>query len=118
MSVTLLAALLAQAVSVTLLRHRLGRHWLRHPVTLVALAGVVYQGVAPLLLTIPSIGAWNIDRIGIQPGWTDDAALLTSAGMLAFTVAYLATRPERANRTAAPAGIRAAAATLGWKWLA
>ena len=118
MSVTLLAALLAQAVSVTLLRHRLGRHWLRHPVTLVVLAGVVYQGVSPALLTIPSIGAWDNFRIGIQPGYADDAALLTSSAMLAFTVAYLAARPERAISVVDPAGIRAAATVLGWRWLA
>jgi hypothetical protein len=116
-SVTLLAALLAQAVSVTLLRHRLGRHWLRHPVTLVVLAGVVYQGLAPVLLTIPSVAAWNTFRLGIQPGYADDAALLTSAGMLAFTLGFLVTRPERSILATDPAGIRDAAAALGWKWL-
>jgi hypothetical protein len=117
-TVTLLAALLTQAVSVALLRHRLGRHWLRHPVTLVVLAGVVYQGVSPALLAIPSIGDWDNFRSRIQPGYADDAALLTSVGMLAFTVAYLATRPERVISTADPAGIRAAARMLGWRWLA
>jgi hypothetical protein len=35
---TLLAALLAQAVSPALVGHRLGRYWLRRPVTLFMLA--------------------------------------------------------------------------------
>ena len=117
-TVTLLAALFLQATSVTLLRHRLGRHWLRHPVTLIVLASAVYQGLAPALLTIPSVAAWNYFRLGIQPGYADAATLLTSAGMLAFTIAYLATRPERAIGAADPGSIRAAAGTLGWKWLA
>jgi hypothetical protein len=69
------------------------------------------------LLTIPWIATWNVYRDGIQPGFADTAALLTSVGMLAFTVAYLATRPEQAVRTAHPAAIRAAARTLDWKWL-
>ena len=117
MTVTLLAALFLEAAAVILLRHRLGRHWLRHPVTLVVLASAVYQGLSPALLAIPSIGAWDNFRIGIQPGFADDAALLTAAGMLAFTVAYLATRPEQAIRTADPAAVRAAAGVLNWKWL-
>ena len=117
MSVTLPAALFLEALAVILVRHRLGRRWLRHPVTLVVLASAVYQGLSPALLTIPSIGAWDRFRIGIQPGFIDDATLLTSAGMLAFTIAYLAARPGQALRAADPAAIRAAARTLDWKWL-
>ena len=117
MSVTLLAALFLEALAVILLRHRLGRRWLRHPVTLVVLASAVYQGLSQALLTIPSIGAWDSFRIGIQPEFTDDAALLTTAGMLAFTIAYLAARPWQAVRAADPAAIRTAARTLDWKWL-
>ena len=37
--------------------------------------------------------------------------------MLAFTVAYLATRPGQAIRTANPAAVRAAASVLDWRWL-
>jgi hypothetical protein len=117
LTVTLLAALFLEAAAVILLRHRLGRYWLRHPVTLVVLASAVYQGLSPALLAIPSIGAWDNFRIGIQPGFADNAALLTSAGMLAFTVAYLATRPGQAIRTADPAAVRAAAIVLDWRWL-
>jgi hypothetical protein len=53
---TLFAALLAQAVSLALLRHRLGRQWLRRPVTLFMLASTVDLGVAPALLAIGSCG--------------------------------------------------------------
>jgi hypothetical protein len=117
LTITLLAALFLEAAAVILLRHRLGRQWLRHPVALVVLASAVYQGLFPALLAIPSVGAWDNFRIGIQPGFADDAALLTAAGMLAFTVGYLATRPEQAIRTADPAAVRAAAGVLDWKWL-
>ena len=118
MSVTLLAALLVQAASVTLLRHRLGRQWLRHPATVVILVSVVYQGVSPALLTIPAIAGWNYFRLGIQPGFADDATLLLAAGMLAFTVGFLSTRPELSLRDASPDGVRAAARALDWRWLA
>jgi hypothetical protein len=117
MTITLLTALFLEALAIILLRHRLGRPWLRHPVTLIVLASAIYQGLSPALMVIPSIGAWDKFRIGIAPGFADDATLLISAGMLAFTVAYLMTHPERALRAADPDAIRAAAATLDWKWL-
>jgi hypothetical protein len=118
LTITLLTALFLEALAVILLRHRLGRSWLRHPVTLVVLASAVYEGLSPALLAIPSIGSWDIARNEILPGYVGDAALLTSAGMLAFTVGYLATLPGRAMLTADPAAVRAAARELGWKWLA
>jgi hypothetical protein len=118
LSVTLLAAWFLEALAVILVRHRLGRRWLRHPVTLVVLASAVYQGLSPALLTIPSFAAWNVFGIGIQPGFADDAALLTSAAMLAFTIAYLAAAPERAAAAADPEAVRAAARVLDWRWLA
>src|ERR1700733_211877 len=95
MGVTLTAALLLQALEITLLRHRLGRRWLRHPVSIMILISVAYQGISPILLAIPSIGAWDTYRTGIQQGYVDSATLIMSASMLAFTVAYLLIRPER-----------------------
>jgi hypothetical protein len=95
MSVTLAAALLGQALAITLLRHRLGRRWLRRPVSILILAAVVYQGLSPIFMTVPSIGAWDTYRTGIQQRYIDSATLIMSAGMLAFTVVYLLTCPER-----------------------
>ena len=104
----MLFALLLQATSVVLLRHRLGKTWLRRPAVILVLTSVVYQGVSPVLMAIPSIGAWDIYRRGVQQAYVDDAALLLSAAMLVFTVAYLLTRPERAGGPEAhiPAAIR------------
>ena len=59
MGVTLTAALLLQALEITLLRHRLGRRWLRHPVSIMILVSVAYQGISPISLALPSIGAWD-----------------------------------------------------------
>ncbi len=94
MTLTLLTALGLQAIMLTLLRHRLGRHWLRRPVTLLVITSVIYEGLSPVLLEIPSINAQNIYRLGVAQHFTDQATLLMSAGMLALTVAYLLTRPE------------------------
>ena len=118
MSVTLLAALAVQAASVTLLRHRLGRQWLRHPATVVILVSVVYQGVSPALLTIPAIAVWNYFRLGIQPGFADDATLLLAAGTLGIH-GRLPLDPPRAVAPRRVAGRRRAAArALDWRWLA
>src|SRR6202012_3022572 len=106
MTVTFAGALLAQAVMLTLLRVRLGRGWLRHPGTLLALCAVVNAGLAPLLLLIPSVGQWDTFGVGIAQSWKDDAALRESIAMLAFTVAYLAMNPQRAC-VAAPPGAAA-----------
>ena len=66
MSVTLASALLLQLVSLVLIRHRLGHGWWRRPGSLIVLSSVVYNGVSPLLLAIPSIRAQDIYRVGIQ----------------------------------------------------
>jgi hypothetical protein len=116
MTATLATALLLQLAAVALLRHRLGRTWLRRPVTLLVLASVVYDGVSPLLMTAPSIRQWDNYRTGVQPQYADQAALIMSAGMLALTVAYLLARPERAM--AEPGDLRLAARMLDWRLLA
>ena len=108
--------LLFQAVSVILLRHRLGKTWLRRPVTILVLVSVVYQGISPLLLSFPSIARQDVFRLGIAQPFEDEAMLLLSAAMLAFTLAYLATRPERAQPR--EAGIATAARVLDWRLLA
>jgi hypothetical protein len=115
MSVTMLLALLLQAACVIPLRRKLGKMWLRRPVTILVLASVVYQGVSPVLLSFPSIGARDIFRNGVTPAFTDEAALILSEAMLAFTVAYLMTRPERASAEGAPITLPGA---LDWRLLA
>ena len=71
MTVTFLTALTVQFVMVVLIRHRLGRRWLRRPVTVFVLTSVVYLGIAPALLAIPSIGLEDSYRLGIQRGYVD-----------------------------------------------
>jgi hypothetical protein len=116
MSAVMLLALLLQAISVVLLRQRLGKLWLRRPVTILVLVSVVYQGVSQVLLCIPSIRGWDNFRTGVQQNYVGQAMLLLSAAMLAFTIAYLLTRPERA--VPGGADIRELAGTLDWRLLA
>jgi len=118
MSVTLLTALLLQVTAMLLLRHRLGKLWLRRPVTMLVLAAVVYQGLSAVLQTFPSVRAWDASLIGIQQGFINEAALVLSAGMLALVAAYLLTRPERSMAAAGEDGIRAVARVLDWRLLA
>lgn len=118
MTITFLAALLVQLVMVSLMRHRLGRRWLRRPVTVFVLTSVVYLGVAPALLAVPSIGAADIFRRGLNRGYIDTADLIMSAEMLALTLAYLLTRPERAVTRDGGPGSAIAARVLDWRWLA
>ncbi len=116
MTVTLLTALLIQVATIALLRHRLGRYWLRHPATLVVLASAVYQGLSPMLMTFQSIGTWNIYGVGVQQHFTNSATLLISVGMFVFTIAYLMTHPERTDVVVGLAGIRDMKKALDWKW--
>jgi hypothetical protein len=51
LTVTLALALLLQAVTVALLRHRLGRAWLRRPVVVLVLISVVTQARGAKCLT-------------------------------------------------------------------
>ena len=117
-TVTLATALLLQVATIALLRHRLGKTWLRRPVVLLVLAGVVYDGVSPLLMTFPSIGQWDNYRLGILPQYADQAALILAAGMLALAVSYLLTRPEQVMAEAEPGDIRETARGLDWRLLA
>lgn len=100
-----------------LLRYRLGRMWLRRPVTLLFLASVLYQGVSQVFLSFPSVAAQAATRDGIAPASTDDAALLESAGMLALAIAYLLTSPQRAKQVGETDAVVLARA-LDWRLLA
>ena len=112
----MMLGLLLQIASVMLLRCRLGKMWLRRPTVILVLASVVYQGVSSVLLAFPSIGAQDIYRIGVARSYVDEAVLVTSAGMLAFTMAYLLSRPERAQPR--PARRASLARALDWRLLA
>ena len=76
MSATLWLALVLQAAAVALMRHRLGRSWLRRPVTLLVLTAVTYTGVAEILLAFPSVRSWDLNRQGISQAYIDSAALI------------------------------------------
>src|ERR1700691_2610251 len=115
MTVTLWLALTLQFVSAVLLRLFLGKTWLRRPGTLLVLASVVYDGLSQVLLAFPSIAQWDIYRNGIQPGFIAEADLLMSAGMLAFTVAYLLTCGPRREAPAEPGDAALAARVLDWR---
>src|SRR5258707_378009 len=118
MTITFLAALMVQFVMVAAIRHRLGRRWLRRPVTVFVLTSVVYLGAGPALLTIRSIGVEDNFRLGIQRGYVDSADLIMSGAMLAFTLAYLLTHPERTVTRERPFDTMVAAKALDWRWLA
>jgi hypothetical protein len=118
MSVPLAAALLVQAFAIMLLRHRLGRRWLRHPASIMIVVSAAYEGLAPLLIAIPSVGVWDPYRAGIQQSFTDSATLVMSVGMLAFTVAYLMTCPERSVPQADLEDLTVMVKALDWRWLA
>lgn len=117
MTVTLALALMLQLAAVLLLRHSLGRAWLRRPVVVLVLISCVYDGLTQLLMLSPSVAAQNAYRNGIAPQFIPEANLLLSGCMLAFTAAYLLTRPERSvPGGSAPAADLARA--LDWRWLA
>jgi hypothetical protein len=118
MSVVLWLALVPQFASVALQRMFLGKTWLRRPVTILVLASVVYDGLSQVLLAFPSIAQWDTFRNGIQPGFIAEADLIMSAGMLAFTVAYLATCGPRQEPPLPPADVADAARVLDWRLLA
>jgi hypothetical protein len=100
-TVTLAGAILLQITGLALLRHRLGRAWLRRPVTWLFLACVVYQGASAVLIMFPSVAAQDTFRTGVDASFIDDGALIQSAGMLCLAVAYLMTQPQRAAPVAA-----------------
>ena len=118
MTTTLGTSLLVQAVTVALLRHRLGRSWLQRPVALLVICSVLNQGVGPVLLAIPSIGKYDFFAQGIDRSFIDSANLIMSAAMLAFTIAYLLTFPERTITPERRGVAETAAKVLDWRLLA
>jgi hypothetical protein len=116
-STTLLAALLVQAVSLALLRHRLGRRWLLRPVVLLMLVSTVSLGIAPLLLAIPSVSAQDVFAIGIRRDFIDRADLIMSIVMLGFTLAYLLARPEQVAGPGRPVSLAVLTRVLDWRIL-
>ena len=110
-----MTALLLELVSLLLLRHRLGRGWWRRPGSITVLASVIYTGVSPVLLAFPSIRALDIYRIGIEQSYVDEATLIMAAGMLAFTLAYLAAHPERTEPKTDREDMRQAMRVLDWR---
>jgi hypothetical protein len=118
LSTTLLAALLVQCVAVALLRHRLGRRWLRRPVTVLVLASVVELGIGPGLLTVPSIGINDTFRLGVQVSFIDSADLIMAIAMLALTCTYLLTHPEHAVTRRRPDDTAIVTRALDWRLLA
>jgi hypothetical protein len=116
-STTLLAALLVQAVSLALLRHRLGRRWLLRPVVLLTLVSAVDLGIAPALLAIPSISAQDAFAFGIRRDFIDRADLIMSIVMLGFTIAYLLTCPEQVAGPGRPVDRAVLTRVLDWRIL-
>lgn len=114
MSAIFMSALLLELVSL-LLRHRVGRGWWCRPGSIIVLASVIYNGVSPVLLAFPSIRALDTYRIGIEQSYVDEATLIMAAGMLAFTLAYLATHPERIAPKADREDMRQAMRVLDWR---
>jgi hypothetical protein len=111
-------ALLLQAAGVLLLRHRLGKTWLRHPVTLLFLASMLDQGVSPVFLAFPQIGQWDTYRQGISNGYIYEADVILSAAMLVLVIAYLLARPERASMEVSYDALERVNRNLDWRWLA
>jgi hypothetical protein len=118
MTLTLAIALLVQVAGAALLRLRLGKSWLRRPVTLLFLASMIDQAVSPVLLAIPQVGQWDTFRQGIPRAFTDEADLILSAAMLALVVGYLLARPERAVMEITGDVLARARRALDWRWLA
>jgi len=69
-------------------------------------------------MAFPSIGIWDPYRTGTQQSYIDSATLVMSVGMLAFTVAYLLTCPERTVPQAALKDVTVMTKGLDWRWLA
>lgn len=115
MSFMLLLALGLQAVAVVLLRHRLGKVWLRHPVTCLVAVAIIYSGVSEILLAIPSIRIWDSYRLGTSQHYIDKAALFMSAGLVLLVVGYLLARPERVSLGRSNDGLVGIIRILDWR---
>ena len=110
-----MSALVLELVSLLLLQHSLGHGWWCRPGSIIVLASVIYNGVSPVLLAFPSIRALNTYRIGIEQSNVDEATLIMAAGMLVFTLAYLATHPERTAPKEDREDMRQAMRVLDWR---
>ncbi len=99
MSPILCTALCIQALAAALMRYRLGRAWLRHPVTILVLTAITYNGISEAVLAVPSIRQWDMNRTYIAQPFITTAALYLSAGLLALVLSYLATGPEHVPAT-------------------
>jgi len=97
---TFITALCLQATGIISLRHRLGRTWWRRPVVMLVFAAVAYNGVSEILISIPSIGKWDIYHQGIKQSYIDMAALIMSVGLLCLVICYLLAKPESAAASA------------------
>jgi hypothetical protein len=117
MTTTFALALLLQVTTIAVLRHRLGRTWLRRPVTVLVLDAAVYDGVTQVMLLSPSLSTQDSYRMGVASQFHDSASLLLAGCMLAFTVAYLLTRPERSEPGSGEAGRQDLARALDWRLL-
>ena len=118
MSLALWVTLCLQGVSIGLMRHRLGRGWLRRPVTIFMFSAVVYNGASAVLLSFPSIRVWDPDRIGIGEFYADQGALLLAVGLLALVICYLMMKPERGAAPAALPDPASVLRSLDWRLLA
>ncbi len=116
MSAVLTLALLLQVIEIALLRNRLGKAWLRHPGALLVVTSAIYIGMSPMLLSFPSVRYWDIYQRGVQQTYIDQATLIMAMGMLAFTLCYLASRPELGNADSGDLAL--IAQVLDWRVLA
>jgi hypothetical protein len=112
---TLIISLVLQVACLVLLRYRLGRRWLRRPVPILVLGSAVSQGLAPALLTIPSLAVWDNFGLGVRQDAINTASLVMSLAMVTFTVSYLVTCGPAAIPAARPGDPRTAARALDWR---
>jgi hypothetical protein len=116
MTATLATALLLQVATLSLLRCRLGRTWLRRPAVVLVLISVVTQGATQALLLSPSLAAQDSYRDGLAPQFPSEACELLSGCTIAFAIGYLLIRPERS----VPGGSQPSEdlpRAMDWRWL-
>jgi hypothetical protein len=87
-------------------------------VSVLALVAVICQGLPEMLLAVPSIRIWDVDRLGIRQQFIDTATLDVSIALVVLVICYLGTRPERASVTYHGNESRLAATILDWRLVA
>ena len=115
MSSVLLGALFLQLTAIVLMRHRLGRTWLRRPVTLLVLAAVIYSGLSECLLSFPSVRAWDAYRLGTSQRYIDLATLYMSVGLLSLVACYLLVKPGSVTAAERDSALVATTRILDWR---